>query len=56
MILNSQDFQIQTISFFTKSESFFFEKNLICEKVTSKSQKMIINHKMSISGLYGNVF
>ena len=37
-------------------KKFFFEKNLICEKVTSISQKMIINHKMSISGLYGNVF
>ena len=39
-----------------QKKNFFLKKNLICEKVTSISQKMIINHKMSISGLYGNVF
>ena len=40
-----------------KSEKkFFFEKTLICEKVPSFSQKMIIYHKMSKSGVYENVF
>ena len=40
-----------------KSEKkFFFEKNLICEKVSSLSQKMMINHKMSMSRVYENVF
>ena len=35
---------------------FFFEKKLICEKVPSLSQKMMIYHKMSMSGVYENVF
>ena len=35
---------------------FFFEKALICKKVPSFSQKMIICHKMSLSGVCENVF
>ena len=34
----------------------FFLKKLICEKVPSLSQKMMIYHKMSKSGVYENVF
>ena len=29
---------------------------LICEKMPCLSQKMMINHKMSMSGVYENVF
>ena len=34
----------------------FFEKKLICEKVSSICQKMMIYYKMAISGVYKNVF
>ena len=34
----------------------FFLKKLICEKIPSLSQKMIICHKMYMSGVYENVF
>ena len=37
-------------------KKFFFEKKLICEKVSSISQKMMICYKMAISGVYKNVF
>ena len=37
-------------------KNFFFEKKLICEKVPSLSQKMMIYHKMSMYGVYENVF
>ena len=39
-----------------KSEKIFFEKTLICEKVPSFCRKMIIYHKISMSGVYKNVF
>ena len=34
----------------------YFWKKLICEKAPSLSQKMMIYHKMSMSGVYENVF
>ena len=34
----------------------FFEKNIICEKIAWLCQKMMIYHKMSLSGVYENVF
>ena len=37
-------------------KKIFFWKKLICEKIPSLSQKMIICHKMSLSGVYENVF
>ena len=37
-------------------KKFFFEKKLICEKVTSFRQKMTIYHKISMSWVYENVF
>ena len=33
-----------------------FWKKLICEKVLRLSQKMMIYHKISMSGVYKNVF
>ena len=33
-----------------------FSKKLICEKVRSLSQKMMIYHKMGMSGVYENIF
>ena len=39
-----------------KEKKCFFEKKLICEKVPSLSQKMMIYHKNSMSGVYENVF
>ena len=45
-------------NFEKKSEKnfFFFWKKLICEKVPRFSQKMMKYHKMSMSGVYENVF
>ena len=37
-------------------KKFFFGKNLICEKLPCVSQKMMICHKTSMSGVYENVF
>ena len=37
-------------------KKIFFWKNLIFEKVPSLSQKMMICHKNSMSGVYENVF
>ena len=41
--------------FFEKNreKNFFLKKKLLCVKV---SQKMMINHKMSMSRVYENVF
>ena len=41
--------------FWPKKIRNFFQ-NLICEKVPSFSQKMMIYHKMPMSGVYENVF
>ena len=41
--------------FWPKKIRNFFQ-NLICEKVPSLSQKMMIYHKMPMSGVYENVF
>ena len=41
--------------FWPKIIRIFFQ-NLICEKVTSLSQKMMIYHKMAMSGVYENIF
>ena len=44
-------------NFFEKIKNkIFFWKKLIFEKIPSLSQKMIICHKMSMSGVYENVF
>ena len=37
-------------------KKIFFEKKLICEKLPSTRQKMMICHKTSMSGVYENVF
>ena len=41
--------------FWPKKIRNFFQ-NLICEKVPSFSQKMMIYHKMPMSGVYENIF
>ena len=44
--------------FFEKKirKKFLFLKKPICEKVPCLRQKMMIYHKMSMSGVYENVF
>ena len=37
-------------------KKFLFLKKPICEKVPCLRQKMMIYHKMSMSGVYENVF
>ena len=39
-----------------KSQKKFSWKKLICEKLPITSQKMMICHKTSMSGVYENVF
>ena len=46
--------KFQKIFWPKKIRNFF--QNLICEKVPSFSQKMMIYHKMPMSGVYENVF
>ena len=53
--ISNRKFSKQIKKFFEKKNKTF-SKKLICGKVRSLSQKMMIYHKMGMSGVYENIF